>query len=181
MFLTLTPSVEYTTLTHAKNLDFTGLTGLKAYIAKSVSADKVNMVPVNKVPAGTGVVLVTTSAGTPVNISTFTGVGDDMTGNKMVGSATEAITVEENAGYILKSGVFQPCSGGDLPAGKAYLNVAVTSARSLNLSFEEETTGINNIENSKMDIEGFYNLAGQRVAQPVKGLYIVNGKKLILK
>jgi len=27
----------------------------------------------------------------------------------------------------------------------------------------------------------FYNLAGQRVAQPAKGLYIVNGKKVIIK
>ena len=26
-----------------------------------------------------------------------------------------------------------------------------------------------------------YNLAGQRVAQPTKGLYIVNGKKVIIK
>ena len=27
----------------------------------------------------------------------------------------------------------------------------------------------------------FYNLAGQRVAQPTKGLYIVNGKKVVIK
>ena len=29
--------------------------------------------------------------------------------------------------------------------------------------------------------EKFYNLAGQRIAQPTKGLYIVNGKKYIVK
>ena len=27
----------------------------------------------------------------------------------------------------------------------------------------------------------YYNLAGQRVAQPTKGLYIVNGKKVVIK
>lgn len=28
---------------------------------------------------------------------------------------------------------------------------------------------------------GGYNLAGQRVAQPTKGLYIVNGRKVVMK
>ena len=46
-----------------------------------------------------------------------------------------------------------------------------------------ETTGIDSIENGKLKIENseVYNLAGQRVANPTKGLYIVNGKKVIIK
>ena len=43
------------------------------------------------------------------------------------------------------------------------------------LPFEGNTTGIESV-GSKGE---FFNLAGQRVAQPAKGLYIVNGKKVI--
>ena len=46
------------------------------------------------------------------------------------------------------------------------------------------TTGINEIQDSGLRVQSsevFYNLSGQRVAQPAKGLYIVNGKKVIMK
>ena len=49
---------------------------------------------------------------------------------------------------------------------------------------EGETTGINEVQGSGFKIQGsemFYNLAGQRVSQPTKGLYIVNGKKVVIK
>lgn len=39
-----------------------------------------------------------------------------------------------------------------------------------------EITGMRNVENVK-----FFNLAGQRIQNPGKGLYIVNGKKFIMK
>lgn len=56
-------------------------------------------------------------------------------------------------------------------------------ARALTLSFDDETTGIS--ETMKMeDVFGentYYNLRGQRVENPTKGLYIVNGKKVIIK
>ncbi|MBO6187340.1 MAG: hypothetical protein J6O23_02410 [Prevotella sp.] len=58
-----------------------------------------------------------------------------------------------------------------------------TPARQLTFSVDSdsETTGISEIENSKSKIENYYNLNGQRVAQPRKGLYIVNGKKIVIK
>ena len=58
-----------------------------------------------------------------------------------------------------------------------------TPARQLTFSVDSdsETTGISEIENSKSKIENYYNLNGQRVEQPRKGLYIVNGKKIVIK
>lgn len=48
--------------------------------------------------------------------------------------------------------------------------------------FDDETTGVNDVRSKMEDVRGdFYNLAGQRVAQPTKGLYIVNGKKVVIK
>ena len=46
---------------------------------------------------------------------------------------------------------------------------------------DDDATGIKQVETSKQNAEGFYNLAGQRIANPSKGLYIVNGKKVIIK
>ena len=47
--------------------------------------------------------------------------------------------------------------------------------------FGDETTSLREISNEKLVISNcdYYNLAGQRVAQPTKGLYIVNRRKLL--
>ena len=73
------------------------------------------------------------------------------------------------------------------PANKAYLKVAETNfaggAPSLIAIFDGgQTTGIDAVKGSEFTVDGkYYNLAGQRVAQPTKGLYIVNGKKVVVK
>jgi hypothetical protein len=180
----ITPAKTYTTLTSAYALDFTGVSGLKAYIATEVSEGNVLMTQVNKVPANTGLVLKATTPGSAVNVPVFDGTGaDDVSANKMAGSATETTAIAANAGYILKDGVFHPASAGTLAAGKAYLNIAVSAgASALNLDFGGEVTGVNEVrEVSEVNDNSWYNLAGQRVAQPTKGLYIVNGKKVIIK
>lgn len=47
--------------------------------------------------------------------------------------------------------------------------------------FDDETTGISEVNGKMEETRDYYNLSGQRVAQPTKGLYIVNGKKIIIK
>ena len=180
----ITPAKTYTTLTSAKNLDFTSVSSdLKAYIATEVSGGAVQMTQVNKVPAGTGLVLKATTPGAAVNVPVFDGTSpDDVSGNKMAGSATATTAIAENGGYILSDGVFQPATAGTLAAGKAYLNIAVSSARELVLDFDDETTGVDDVRSKMSDGRSeYFNLAGQRVAQPTKGLYIVNGKKYVIK
>ena len=60
---------------------------------------------------------------------------------------------------------------------RAYLT-APTNARAL--SFDFNTTGVNGVKVNSENAE-VYNLNGQRVAAPQKGLYIVGGKKVIVK
>ena len=77
---------------------------------------------------------------------------------------------------------FYKWTGSALASGKVYLPASeVAGARDF-IGFDE-TTGIANINSdAKTLFNGdFYNLAGQRVAQPTKGLYIVNGKKVVIK
>ena len=60
---------------------------------------------------------------------------------------------------------------------------AADAARSFSLGFDEEdgTTSINTVQGSGFRVNGYYNLNGQRVAKPTKGLFIVNGKKVVIK
>ena len=45
----------------------------------------------------------------------------------------------------------------------------------------DDATAINAVKSNVVENGTYYNLAGQRVNNPTKGLYIVNGKKVIVK
>lgn len=69
---------------------------------------------------------------------------------------------------------------------KAYINLNVPSGAKLVLLFDDgETTGIEHIDAeeiaSPLNDDAYYNLNGQRVTKPTKGVYIHNGKKVIVK
>ena len=70
-------------------------------------------------------------------------------------------------------------------AHKAYLKVPNTNTNGEVKSFYvfggDTTTGVTAIETSDRSNNVVYNLAGQRVVAPTKGLYIVNGKKVFIK
>ena len=54
-------------------------------------------------------------------------------------------------------------------------------ARTFNLLFDNETTGIQTIAKNVATGNEYFNLSGQRVSMPQKGVYIKNGKKVIVK
>ena len=108
----------------------------------------------------------------------------DFSGNSLTGTMT-SITNPGNA-YVLNKtdengvGFYKLSSGGTIGANKAYLTYSGTLAREFFLF--DETTGIQAIDNGQLTIDNVvYDLQGRRVAQPAKGLYIVNGKKVIIK
>jgi hypothetical protein len=66
---------------------------------------------------------------------------------------------------------------------KAYLQTTVASAR-IAFDFDDnETTGLSEVTNTNLtnNTNEFFDLQGRKVAQPTKGLYIVNGKKVVIK
>ena len=75
----------------------------------------------------------------------------------------------------------QTAESATLKGMRAYIKVPQNANVSLFVDDDEIITGISDVssktENGRNDI---YNLNGQRVTQPGKGLYIVNGKKLII-
>lgn len=80
--------------------------------------------------------------------------------------------------------------GGDLGAGRVYLtgkaheNPNTTNAHEFVGFFVDETgeaTAIESIDDFKANVGPFYDLQGRRVDNPTKGIYIVNGKKIVIK
>lgn len=64
---------------------------------------------------------------------------------------------------------------------RAYLTAPGAGAR-IAISFDNETTGINGVNATEKKFDGtVYDLSGRKVAQPARGLYIVNGKKVVIK
>lgn len=77
-----------------------------------------------------------------------------------------------------------PNSTGALNALRAYFQIAdANAAPVLSIDGEDgEATGIRSIENGQLTIDNdYYDLSGRRVVKPTKGVYILNGKKVILK
>ena len=73
-----------------------------------------------------------------------------------------------------------------IPGNKAFLVLtnAEAQAKGFVLEFEDgSTTGVETIETSKNSTEDgvYYDLQGRRVENPTRGVYIVNGKKVVIK
>ena len=87
-----------------------------------------------------------------------------------------------NKGTVAKGG-----SGASIKAYRAYLELSPSStARSLTLVIDNESGTTTAIGELVKTLEGdngqqVYNLSGQRVEKAKKGLYIVGGKKVIVK
>ena len=88
-----------------------------------------------------------------------------------------------------KAGFYKLAEGSSLSANRAYLSyVEGITPASVKAFFEEgfelggnEATAIENIENGAFENGAVYNLQGQRVTKAQKGVFIQNGKKVVLK
>ena len=155
-----------------------------AYVVTDASvANGLTLAPVTQVPAGTplllkgagektAVVLTTTPAAPATNLLEVSDGSDLASGYYPYVLAKNG----ESACFKQWTGAMSSLDGRVV----LVLDEAVATSRSF-FNLDDETTSIKQVETSKSNIDGFYNLAGQRVAQPIKGLYIVNGKKFIMK
>jgi len=99
-----------------------------------------------------------------------------MGNNKSVSTENIYCINAEGSSFDLKA------SGGS-PAFRAYFKPGIfdSTVTSLSIGGGGSATGISSIEQKTTDDGQYYNLNGQRVSQPTKGLYIKNGKKVIVK
>ena len=168
-----------------------------AYYASAASGSKVTLTSTDEtVPAGEGLMIKGTAGETFTIDVAASGTAID--GNLLKGQTTTGTVDASNKGdngkyhyvfgYVTETpstyGFYNLASDTEVAAGKAYLETttALTAGARISIVFEDETTGISLTESSELRTENaVYDLQGRRVAQPQKGLYIVNGKKFVKK
>lgn len=187
-FLTL--GKEWTTLTSAYNLDFSGIEDLTAYTAKYNEAnDAVALTPVKKVKAHKGLILKGEAGKTytlPILASNEEGL-DEATDNQLVDCVDAVWSTGRDNDYFLYNGEFVKSTnnGWALP-GKSYLYISGgrsnASGSPLRVYVDNTATAINGITNNPVvKDEAYYNLQGVKVQRPQHGVFIHNGKKVVLK
>ena len=158
-----------------KSVKLNGVTGYAALYENGV----LKLTEVTGVPAGKGVII---EAAAGEYAPTFDVESNDIQSDLLVSNGTvkgDGVTIFALANGTKGVGFYKVANGQAVPAGKAYLNIAA-EAREF-IGFGGEATGIKMVENAAANNGEVFNLAGQRVAQPTKGLYIMNGKKVVIK
>lgn len=176
-------------------LDFTG-SGIEAYIATGVGEDNsVTLQQVTTVPAATGLIL-RGEEGQEAKVTVVNGDDIDTYDGNMLRPAFKgdkilaSTTTEFRYAFGTKDGVkgFWKLTGDLTNSGNyAYLQSdtdyteAMTgSARGLTLRFGGITTGVNGVEiETQPQNGGIYTVSGTKVQKPTKGLFIINGKKVV--
>lgn len=133
------------------------------------------------IPANTGI-LVKAAKG-DYNFVVTSDKGETLANNDLK-AAKEAVTSDGATYFALtkmdtKVGFALVANGIVIPAGKAYLSVPKASGAKF-FGLDGEATGINSVKTAKAD-GAYYTLEGVKTTKPVKGLYIHNGKKIVVK
>lgn len=124
-----------------------------------------------KAPAGNCDFVVTSEAGKELENNNLVAATADVPSD---GAKYFALTkIGDKVGFALVE------NGVVIPAGKAYLEVTKGTAAKF-FSLDGEATGINSVKTAKAD-GAYYTLEGVKTTKPVKGLYIHNGKKIVVK
>ena len=151
----------------------------------ALNGDKIDLTVVadKTIPAGNAVILKSTAAN--VTLTKTSAIGT-LASNGLVGTDV-AIVNPGNAYCLSKSGTvvgfYKFTAGGTIPAHRAYI-VIPASSRSFFGFGDDDATYIEdvpvNMENEEDSV--LYDLTGRMVTgQPRKGIYVRNGKKIIIK
>lgn len=161
--------------------------GLEAYTVTGHDGTNINKVKVTSAVAANVPLLLKGDASTTYVIPTATSgtapsgnllkAGTGATVSPEAGKTKYALSVDAGAAHFKKIEAARA-----IPVGKAYLQFnEVVASRSLGFD-GDGTTGINLAPNIPTIGDGnYYDLSGRRVLYPRKGVYILNGKKVIIK
>ena len=150
----------------------------------ALSGDQLTLTPVANriIPDGNAVILKSSAA--TITLTTAESYAT-LSGNQLKGTTVEMNGAAGNI-YVLNKGTngvgfYKLASDGTIGANKAYLTYSAPTATRGYFLFDE-TTGIEMPTAEDVNADAvFYDLQGRRVQNPTKGLYIVNGKKVIIK
>lgn len=178
---------EWATYVSDKALDFTG-SDVKAYIITGhvdnaiTKSDALETVPANtplllNAPEGNYAIPHVASSSTDVSENLLVaGNGSEI--SLSASQTAYVLSAKGGAAKFVKVGSIKPA----VPTGKAYLlfNEKIAAREFLDIDIDGVSTGIKNMKVGSED-NVYYDLQGRRVLYPTKGLYIVNGKKVVIK
>ncbi len=151
--------------------------GIVAYVLTGVNGGTLTVQAISKVPQNVPVLLEKTN-----NAVTTNDTYDDV--NLLRGTAeATSVTGIEGVVYVLYNGEFVRTKSGTIPAHRAYLVLSSDAGARLSIGFDDEATGIRNLEADSNGNDVWFSLDGQRFdKKPAKkGLYIHNGEKEFVK
>lgn len=177
----------FATLVSDRALEFTG-TGIKAYTAEDAGHGNARLKTITSAAKETPMLLYAEAADTyNVPVIPFTsGTTPSVNAFKAGQGAAVASYEGDNKNYILNSGTFYLANGQMVATNKAYLQLGASNTSSdgskANLIFPNgDATSISSIMGEGEGTNVYYNLQGMQVSNPTKGMYIVNGKKIMVK
>ena len=160
--------------------------GIKVYTAK-VEGNQINLTQVEAgkvLKAGTGYVV----AGEEKNYEfALTNEATEAIEGNDLKVAGEGLTATADTKYYVLTkraegvGFGKVADGVNIPAGKCYIDLTETASKATFLSFGGETTGISNVNAAKANANEYFSLQGVKTMKPNKGIYIHNGKKVVIK
>ena len=177
------------------DLDFTNVNDLKAYIITGYDwqSKKVYAMRVYDVPAGTGLYLVGKKGDYVVN----TGTSSSYYINMLVGTLSDTWVEPTEGDYTnLRLTGNSPADASfkklsqamTIIANRAYLQIPTAildnSSNAVGIIFDDETDGIESIDQSSKDADSdWFTLDGRRLNRKpaTKGVYVVKGKKMVIK
>lgn len=181
----------YATYCSALPIDYSSTEGYTAWRISSISNDGTITFEkiTEQIKGGQGVLLYNKDAdGVNTSTATITFADGDTefsdAQNRFVGTTAPTYVASETA-YGLSTNKFVKNNvAGVIPAGKAYIPAAEipNNVRAFTFVFSDPITGISETQTvSPEEFGAMFNLAGQRISQPQKGVIIVNGKKILVR
>ena len=174
----------------SQDYEVDGNTKIYVVKAKSTNEDEVELTALaaTAIPHGVPVILKTTALGHSMTLTETSGaaaLGDNLL------AVTNGTSVNGyRLGYKSGTGIaFYKYTATAPAAGIVYIdqanvNISSSAREYLTFSFDEEneTTSVADVR-AKMadDRSDFFDMQGRKVMNPTKGLYIVNGKKVVIK
>lgn len=155
---------------------------VSAYAITANNAKSVTLTQVTEAAEGTALVV---KAAKGTSLLDYDADATSVDGNLLLVS-DGTVTGNATSIYVLANGedgigFYLLDSGETVPNGKAYLSATSGAKGFLGFSDDSEATGIRESASASREGHALYNLSGARVARPTKGLYIMGGKKVIIK
>ena len=153
-----------------------------AYIITEITGGNAKAEQITEAPAGTPVIVNGTAG-----VHKLLKVEDAVLDYTNMLQVSDGTVTGDGTIYVLAVEGGQPgfaplANGKKLSAGKAYLQVDNASGAKINLIFDGESSDIRGIESTVDFSDGdWYNLQGVKVTNPQRGIYIHNGKKVVIK